>query len=320
MECRILKIQNFLTFLLNALDILSWDIFHFWLCFNRTEQNSTKLYSEARSQSPFTRSYAPFRNAEYWKNKIFRPGLWLAETFWAELLASETLLNMYFTDQLDRKSSISTPIFVGVMSPFRALEYRKYKSFPHFSGLHALTYWAETFFIWLCPTELPMKFENRQFPSILVGVMPLLKLRILKIRPFTQVCVTCFGPIELKFCKMALFYWPTDQARVSLICVTSPLRVMPLLARRFTGNTVDGKQDLLRPLTIVELKFYIWLRLIGLKIKFEWHNSVSVWLFVCPSIFCTSPPETDEWTHSTENLFWQFSLVSLTHFFYQSIV
>ena len=40
-----------------------------------------------------------------------------------------------------------------------------------------------------------------------------------------------------------------------------------------------------------------------LKIKFECHNSVSVWLFVRPSIFCTFLLHAS--THLTENLFWR---------------
>ena len=55
------------------------------------------------------------------------------------------------------------------------------------------------FCIWLCFTVLQIKFECRQFPSILVGDMPLLKCRILKIHSFPHFSLTCFDILSWNF-------------------------------------------------------------------------------------------------------------------------
>ena len=100
------------------------------------------------------------------------------------------------------------------------------------------------FCIWLCFTVLQIKFECRQFPSIFVGVMPLLELRILEIHSFLH-----FSPLT---------YW-AETLHMTLFNV--------------------------------------------LKIKFECHNSVAVWLFVLPSIFCTFLLHA--LTYLAENLNWR---------------
>ena len=60
------------------------------------------------------------------------------------------------------------------------------------------------FCIWLCFTVLQSKFECHQFPSIFVGVMPLLELRILKIQ-FSALFSYMLWLIELKFCIWLCF-------------------------------------------------------------------------------------------------------------------
>ena len=80
--------------------------------------------------------------------------------------------------------------FLLELSPFWNLEYWKYTVFHTFL-LQALTYWAWNF-SYDCFTLLQLKFEYHQFVSIFVGVMPLLKLRILKIHSFPHFSVTCF--------------------------------------------------------------------------------------------------------------------------------
>ena len=64
--------------------------------------------------------------------------------------------------------------------------------------LHVLTYTAE---ICMSPSsyEHSIKFECRQFPSIFVGVMPLLELKILEIHSFPQFSPTCFDIFSWKF-------------------------------------------------------------------------------------------------------------------------
>ena len=59
--------------------------------------------------------------------------------------------------------------------------------------------------IWRCFTVLQIKLEYRQFPSIFVGVMPLLECRILKIHSFPHFSLTGFDFIELKFCILLCF-------------------------------------------------------------------------------------------------------------------
>ena len=53
--------------------------------------------------------------------------------------------------------------------------------------------------IWLYFTVLQIKFECRQFPSIFVGVMPLLELKLLEIQ-FSALFSYMLWHIELKFC------------------------------------------------------------------------------------------------------------------------
>ena len=55
--------------------------------------------------------------------------------------------------------------------------------------------------IWLCSTILQIKFECHQFPSIFVGVIPLLALRILEIHcdSFPHFPLTCFDILSC-FC------------------------------------------------------------------------------------------------------------------------
>ena len=85
-------------------------------------------------------------------------------------------------------------IFVGVM-PLLECRIRKIYSFRTFL-LNVLTYWAEI--LRLTFNILQIKFEYRQFPSISVGVMPLLELRILVIQ-FSALISYVIWPIELKF-------------------------------------------------------------------------------------------------------------------------
>ena len=70
-----------------------------------------------------------------------------------------------------------------------------------FSALFSYMLWhiALKFCIWLCFTVLQIKFECHQFPSIFVGVMPLLKLRILQIHSFLHFSPTCFNVLSWNF-------------------------------------------------------------------------------------------------------------------------
>ena len=108
-------------------------------------------------------------------------------------------------------------IFVGVMP---LLEFRILKT--QFSALFFYMPWhiELTFYILVCFTVLQIKFECCQFPSIFVGVMPLLELRILEIPSFLQFLLraltywaetlhmTLFNVQKIKFeCHNAVSVW-----------------------------------------------------------------------------------------------------------------
>ena len=69
------------------------------------------------------------------------------------------------------------------------------------------------FCIWLCFTVLQSVVKLRQF---LVGVMPLLELRILEKHNFLHFSLICCGILSWKF-HMTFFYCTSDQVRVSSI-------------------------------------------------------------------------------------------------------
>ena len=75
-----------------------------------------------------------------------------------------------------------------------------------FSALFSYTLWhiELKFCIRLCFTVLQIKFECRQFPSIFVGVTPLLECTILKIHSFPHFSLTRFD-LLLKFCTSLRF-------------------------------------------------------------------------------------------------------------------
>ena len=141
-----------------------------------------------------------------------------------------------------------------------------------------------TFCIWLCVTVLQIKFECHQFSSIFVGVMPLLGLRILKIHSFPHFSLTCFDILSWTFAFDLGFFFTTDQVRLSLICIIFCGSYAPF-GMWNTGNTVFCTY-LLCALTYGAESLHMTSFNV-LKIKFWCHNSVSVWLFVRPSIFCT---------------------------------
>ena len=117
-------------------------------------------------------------------------------------------------------------IFTGVMPlcELRILEIQ-------FSALFSYMLWhiELKFCIWLCFTVLQIKFECRQFASIFVGVMPLLKPRILEIHSFPHFSLTPFNILSWKFAYYFVFC-TTDQVWVSSICVY--FGVMPLFELR----------------------------------------------------------------------------------------
>ena len=90
--------------------------------------------------------------------------------------------------------------FMWELCPFWNVEYWKYTVFRTFL-LHAymLRHIELKFCIWLCFNVLQIKFECRLFPSIFVGVLPLLELRILKIHSFPHFSPMCFDILSWNF-------------------------------------------------------------------------------------------------------------------------
>ena len=82
--------------------------------------------------------------------------------------------------------------------------------------LHALTYWAEI--LHLTFTVLEIKFECRQFPSIFVGVMPLLEPRILEYAIFRTFLLHVLI-YQAEILHMTFFYCTTNQVPVLSISV-----------------------------------------------------------------------------------------------------
>ena len=71
------------------------------------------------------------------------------------------------------------------------------------------------FCIWLCFNVLQIKFECRQFPSIFVGVMPLLELRILEIHSFPHFSLTCVDRLSWNFAyEFVLLYYRSSSSVV----------------------------------------------------------------------------------------------------------
>ena len=84
-----------------------------------------------------------------------------------------------------------------------------------FSALFSYMLWhiELKFCIWLCFTVLQIKFECRQFPSIFVGVMPLLECRILKIHSFPHFSLTRLG---LQTGRIMVWWCPSVRVSIRL--------------------------------------------------------------------------------------------------------
>ena len=112
-----------------------------------------------------------------------------------------------------------------------------------------------------------------------MGVMPLLKLRILKIHSFRTFLLHA-----LIYCAeilhMTLFYLTTDQVWVAYICVNFCRSYAPFGTNN-TGNT-QFSAFFSYILWHIELKLYIWLCLTVLQIKFECHQFASIFVGVMP--------------------------------------
>ena len=106
-------------------------------------------------------------------------------------------LSLYYDARKSKFECHQFPsIFDGVMPLFNfKLLYMQFSAVFSFMLWH----FELKFGIWLCFTVLQNKFECRRFPSIFVGVMPLLELRILKIHSFPHFSLTRFDILSWNF-------------------------------------------------------------------------------------------------------------------------
>ena len=166
--------------------------------------------------------------------------------------------------------------------------WRSYASFGtynignvQFSALFSYMLWhiELKFCIWLCFTVLPIKFECHQFPSIFVGVMPLLECRILKIHSFSAFFSYTLTHIELKFCIWLCF----TVLQIKFECRQIPsifVGVMPLLELRILKIQFSALFSYM--LWHIELKFCIWFCFNVLQIKFQCRQFPSIFVPVMP--------------------------------------
>ena len=145
-----------------------------------------------------------------------------------------------------------------------------------FSALFSYTLWhiELKFCIWLCFTVLQIKFQCCQFPSIFVGVMPLLERWILEIQRFPHFPLTRFDILSW-ILHMILFYFTTNKVRVSSIFVG----VMPF------WNVENWKYTVFRILFLHALTYWaeiLHLTFTVLEIKFECRQFPSIFVGVMP--------------------------------------
>ena len=139
------------------------------------------------------------------------------------------------------------------------------------------------FYIWLCFTVLQIKFECCKFLSIFDGVIPLLECRILKIHSFQHFSLTRFVILSWNFAyDFVLLYYRLSLSVLNLRWLLWQL--CPFWKSEYWKYTVFC--------TFLLLALTYWADTLHMtlfnvqKIKFECHNSVSVWLSVRTSIFC----------------------------------
>ena len=82
---------------------------------------------------------------------------------------------------------------------------------------HMLWHIELKFCIWLCFTVLKIKFECHQIASSVVGVVPLLELRMLEIHSFPHFSLTCFDILSWNYAyDFVLLYYRSSSSIVIL--------------------------------------------------------------------------------------------------------
>ena len=131
-------------------------------------------------------------------------------------------------------------------------------SFPHFSPTcFDILSWNFACHFLLMNT---IKFESRQCPSIFVGVMPLLELKILEIHSFPHFSLTCFVTLSWNLAyDFVLLYFES-----SLSIDNSHQFFVGIIPLFRTKNTEDTQFSTLFSYMLwhIELKFCKWLYLL----------------------------------------------------------
>ena len=163
-------------------------------------------------------------------------------------------------------------MFDGVMPPLE-LRILEIHSFPHFSlACFGILSWNFSYNFVLSYYRSSSSVINLRL--CLLELCPFCNLEYWKytvFRTFLLHALTYWAEIL----HMILFHRTTDQVRVSSICIIF-LRVLPLLELKMMKYTVFPI-FLLHALTYW-LKFYIWLCLTVLQIKFECHQFASIFV------------------------------------------
>ena len=167
--------HSFPHFSPTCFEILSWNfVYHFIMMHVRASSNAINFRQ-------FLMELCPFLTSNFYKYAVFRTFLLHALTFRAEIWH---MTLFYCTTEQVRVSTISVN-FCWSYAPFGTYNTEN----TQFSALFSYTLWhiELKFCIWLCFTVLQIKFQCCQFPSIFVGVMPLLERRILEIQSFPHL-------------------------------------------------------------------------------------------------------------------------------------
>ena len=250
-------------------DIFSWNFAHdFVLLYYRSSSSVVTLRQ-------FLKELCLFVNLEYRLCAVFRTFLLHALTYWAQIL-HKTLFHR-ITDQVQVSSIYIN--FCGSYAPFGTSNTGN----TQFSALFSYMFWHIELkvCIWLCFTVLQIMFKCCEFVSIVVGVMPLLELRILKIHSFLHFSLTCFDILSWNFAYD--FVSPYYRSRSSVVNLHQFLwELCPFWNLEYWKYNVQFSALFSYMLWHIELKFCIWLCFTVLQIKFKCRQFASILVGVMP--------------------------------------
>ena len=180
--------------------------------------------SNAINFRQFLMELCPFLTSNCYKYAVFHTFLLHALTFRAEIWH----MTLFYCTTVQVWVSTISVNFCWSYAPFGTYNTEN----TQFSALFSYTLWhiELKFCIWLCFTVLQIKFQCCQFPSIFVGVMPLLERRILEIQSFPHFPLTRFDILSWNFAYdfVLLYYRSSSSRQFPSIFVG----VMPLLECR----------------------------------------------------------------------------------------